>query len=95
MSDYYESDLADPDREIIRPKSKKRHDPFVNCKWAAGEWESSYYAWTPIHREQCAKHIKQLLNNPAWFKGKGSDDARAIIRNNKAKGGKPKPRRVA
>jgi len=87
--DYYESDLTDPDREIIRPKVKKRYDPFEYCKWAAGDWEAKFYAGTPIHDEQCEAFVKQLLNNPAWFKCKTKKiDARAVTRDNKAQGGR-------
>lgn len=97
MSEYYESDFADPDREVIRPRTKKRHDPFEYCKWAAGHWEASFFAWTDAHRAQCEEHLKQLINNPAWYKCKTRKiDKRAAARNNQAKGSKsPKQRRVA
>ena len=42
MTEYYESDFADPEREIIRPRAKKRHDPFEYCKWAAGDWDARF-----------------------------------------------------
>jgi hypothetical protein len=87
MSEYYDSDFADPEREIIRPRAKKRHDPFEYCKWAAGDWDARFYAWTPTHRKQCAAHLKQLINNPAWFKCKAKKvDKKAATRNrNKGK----------
>lgn len=90
MSEYYESDFTDPEREVIRPKVKKRHDPFEYCKWAAGDWEAKFFAGTPAHREQCDAHLKQLINNPAWYKCKPKKiDKKAAARNNRAKGDKP------
>lgn len=96
MSEYYESDFSDPEREVIRPRDKKRHDPFEYCKWAAGDWEARFYAWTRPHREECEFTIKQMANNPAWFKTKRKKvDRKAATRNNKAKDTKPSKRRAA
>jgi len=82
MSEYYPEDLIDPDREVIRPRVKKKHDPFEYCKWAAGDWDAKFYAWTPTHRKECEEHVKQLLNNPAWYKHKPRKvDKKAATRN--------------
>lgn len=75
------------DREIIRPDHVKRSDPFVYCKWAAGDWNARFYANTDAHLESRADTIKQILNNPAWFSHKGKKiDPKQAIKNNKAKG---------
>ena len=75
------------DREIIRPKSAKKSDPFAYCKWALGDWEARFYAHTAAHIESREETINQMRNNPAWFKCKGRKiDPRQAIKNNKAKG---------
>ena len=86
MSEYHLDDLRDPDREVVRPKGVKKHSSFHYCKWAAGDWEARYYAYTPAHRAECERHINQLVNNPAWFKYKPKVDRRAAVANNKARG---------
>lgn len=91
MSEYYESDFQDPDREIVRPKGIKKSASFSYCKWAAGDWEARFYAWTDSHRRECEFTINQMLNNPAWFKARPPKiDKRAAAANNRARGGKKK-----
>jgi len=77
------------DREIIRPKSSKKSDPFAYCKWALGDWEARFYLHSTPHQAACAHTIKQMVNNPAWFKTKGKKiDPKQAVRDNKAKGQK-------
>ena len=77
------------DREIIRPPTAKKSDPFAYCKWALGDWEARFYLHTAPHQESCEHTIKQMLNNPAWFKTKGKKlDAKQAVRDNKARGKK-------
>ncbi len=94
MSEYYESDFADPEQEVIRPRSKKKHDSFEYCKWAVGDWEARFYAWTKTHRAQCEAHIKQLTNNTAWYQCKPKKiDKKAAANNNKARSSKSRGKR--
>ncbi len=94
MSEYYESDFADPDQEVIRPRSKKKHDSFEYCKWAVGDWEARFYAWTPTHRKQCEAHLKQLMNDPTWHQCKATKvDKKAAVSNNRARGDKSRGKR--
>lgn len=79
--------MNDKKDEIVRPKDVKKHSSFSHCKWAAGEWEGRFYAWTPTHRDQCEFTIDQMINNPAWFKTKAPKvDKQSAARNNKSKG---------
>lgn len=87
MNEYYESDLNDPEREVVRPKAKKRHDPFEYCKWAAGDWDARFYAWTKTHRSMCELHIKQLADSPSWYKWKQPKvDKKAASKSKRRKG---------
>ncbi len=88
MNDYYESDFTDPDREVIRPRSKKKHDSFEYCKWAAEDWDARFYAWTKTHREQCEAHLKQLTSNPAWYQCKPKKVDKKAATRSKHKGKK-------
>lgn len=83
---YDERDLLDEDLILVRPKEKKKSSSFEYCKWAAGDWEARFYAWTPAHRRECEQMIKQMTNNPAWFKVKVKKDRRQLARDNKARG---------
>ena len=92
-SDYYENDLKDPEVLVVRPKGTKRQSALAYCKWAAGDWEANFYAWTDTHRGQCKKHLKQLESNASWFKWRAPKiDKRAAAANNQARNDK-KPRR--
>ncbi len=86
MSEYHLDELRDPDQEIIRPKGTKRHSSFHYCKWAAGHWEASFFAGTPLHRQECEAHLHQLANNPTWFKYNPKRDRRKAAMNNRARG---------
>tara|TARA_S200002703_G_scaffold17832_1_gene14580 strand:- start:1021 stop:1371 length:351 start_codon:yes stop_codon:yes gene_type:complete len=89
MSEYHEGDLNDPDRDIIRPKGTKKSSSFSYCKWAVGDWEARFYAWTPEHRKSMKHTLNQLMNDPCWYSAKPmKKDLKAIARVNKAKGGK-------
>lgn len=85
-NEYYATDLTDPDRVVVRPRSKKKHDKFEYCKWAAGDWEARFYIGTPTHRDQCDDHIKQIVNNPCWFTYRARKvDKRAAVAGSKDK----------
>ena len=91
MNDYYADDMNDPEREIIRPKELKKSASFTYCKWAAGDWEARFYAWTPAHDAERERTIRDMVNNPAWFKTKRKAiDKRIAASNNKARGGRGK-----
>ena len=83
--------MSDNSVEVIRSQNTKRSDPFVYCKWAAGDWEARFYINTPAHLESREDTIKQILNNPAWCKSKGKKiDPKQAVKNNKAKGTRKK-----
>ena len=89
MTGYDKRDMEDPDQEIVRPKGTKKHTSFSYCKWAAGDWEARFYAWTTTHRQECEFSVNQMADNPAWFKvRKPKVDKQAAARNNKSRGKK-------
>ncbi len=86
MSDYYEEDFHDDDREVVRPKAMKKNSSFSYCKWAPGDWEARFYAWTPAHKESRRRHLKVLMNDPCWYNYNPKKDAKLVAQNNKARG---------
>ena len=86
---YFPEDLQDPDMLVVRSRDVKRRDPFVYCRWAAGDWEAHFYANTDAHLKSRADTIKQLVNNPVWFKCKSKKlDKRTVTKNSKNQGKK-------
>lgn len=86
MSNYHQHDLEDPEQEVVRSQDVKKHSAFHYCKWAAGDEEARFYAWTPTHRKECEFTINQMVNNPAWFKTrKPKIDKVTATRNNRAR----------
>ena len=93
-NDYRQEDLTDPDRLLVRPIDMKKHSDLSFCKWAAGDWEARFYAFTETHDRERERHLQQLMNSPVWFKYKPSKvDKRAAVANNKARGGQKRQRR--